>query len=160
VRTGPPLRTTSAAGLTAVLLLATAGVAFAAWGFGGSGSSAARAATALGPTATSVAGSAVTTGLLYPTRTGTVVMTVANPNPYRVKVSSVTANGSATGSGGVGSCSTTGVTMTTQSPGTLVPAGGSATLTLVDGAAMSAAADSGCQGAVFTIPVTVTVESA
>ncbi len=158
--TGPPLRATAAAGLTALLLAATAGVAWAAWTFGGSGTSAALGATALGPTTTGVAGTAVTTGLLYPTRTGTVVMTVANPNPYRVKVSSVTANGSARGTGGSGNCSTTGVTMTTQNPGTLVPAGGSATLTLADGAAMSAAADSGCQGAVFTIPVTVTVESA
>ena len=163
---GAPPRWRSAArgallvALVAGLVTGVGGVAWAAWSSAAAGSSAGRATTAQPPTTTAVAGSAVTSGLLYPTGTGSVVITVNNPNPYRVKVASIAAAGAVTAAGGTGTCSTTGVTLTAQTPGDLVPAGGSVTLTLAGAAAMSASSDAGCQGATFTLPVTVTVESA
>ena len=66
-----------------------------------------------------------------------------------------------TASGGVGDCVTTGVTWNnrTLSSGNAVPANGSATLTLPGAVSMNNVSETGCQGAVFTIPVTVTVVS-
>ncbi|HSK58701.1 MAG TPA: hypothetical protein VK935_06570, partial [Actinomycetospora sp.] len=110
---------------------------------------------ALPPTTTTVAGSAITSGLLYPGSSGEVKITVNNPNTYPVTLTSVTPNGAPTASGGTGTCSTTGVTLTGGSSGTTIPADGSVTLTLKDAASMSSASDTGCQNATFTIPVAV-----
>jgi uncharacterized protein with beta-barrel porin domain len=89
-----------------------------------------------------------------------VKITVNNPNTYPVTVTSVSPNGSPTAAGGTGTCATTGVSLTTASPGTAVPANGSATLTLAGAASMTSASETGCQNATFTIPVTVAITSA
>ena len=159
---GGPRRARRTGIVTAVVLtamLSLGGLAFASWTSSGTGNSSAKASTAVAPTTTAVAGSAITTGLLYPTGTGNAVITVNNPNPYPVKVTSVAANGTVTASGGSGTCSTTGVTLTSSNPGTAVAANGSATATLAGAVAMANTSDNGCQGATFTIPVTVTIES-
>ena len=155
-------RLTTRVGVVGALVLVAllgGGVAFAAWSSTGSGNSTAKAATALAPTTSTVSGSALTTGLLYPTGTGNAVFVVNNPNPYAVKVLAVAANGTVTAAGGSGTCTTTGVTLSSAAPATAVAANGSATVTLAGAAVMSNASDNGCQGATFTIPVTVTIES-
>ncbi|WP_370945579.1 hypothetical protein AB5J62_41780 [Amycolatopsis sp. cg5] len=141
-------------GVTAVAL--TGGIAYAAWSSTGSGSASAKAGTAQAPT-TGV--TAVTVGDLYPGGKGTAKVLVNNPNPYPVKVTTIAGAGAATATGGSGTCSTTGVTFTTQTLSSPVAANGSATLTLADAVSMSTASDNGCQNAGFTIPVTVTVVS-
>jgi hypothetical protein len=156
-------RTSRATVLIALALLAAAlgaaGIAVAAWLSSGSGRSGVSAGTALAPTTSTVAGSAVTSGLLTPGTTGTAVVTVTNPNRYKVRVVSIAPNGAATGSGGVGTCATTGVTFTAQQPAAALAASASTTLTLAGAVAMSTASETGCQGATFIAPVTVTVAS-
>ncbi|MDS0139492.1 MULTISPECIES: hypothetical protein [unclassified Amycolatopsis] len=136
------------------------GIAVAAWTSSGSGAANAKAGTAAAPTTGTVPASALTTGPLYPGGpVGDAKILVGNPNPYPVKVSTIVANGTPTGANGTGTCTTTGVSWTAQSPNAPVPAGGSTTLTLTGAVSMITASDDGCQGAVFTIPVTVTVVS-
>ncbi|MBE8525721.1 hypothetical protein ILP97_51010 [Amycolatopsis sp. H6(2020)] len=136
------------------------GIAVAAWTSSGSGAANAKAGTAAAPTTGAVAGSAFTTGLLYPGGpAGDAKILVTNPNPYPVKVSTIVANGTPTGSGGTGTCTTTGVGWISQSPNAPVPAGGSVTVGLPGAVTMSTASEDGCQGALFAIPVTVTVVS-
>ncbi|MEU4253819.1 hypothetical protein AB0F15_41150 [Amycolatopsis sp. NPDC026612] len=136
------------------------GIAVAAWTSSGAGTAGAKAGTATAPTTGTVAASAFTSGLLYPGGpSGEARILVNNPNPYPVKVTSVVANGTPAGSGGTGTCTTTGVGWIAQSPNTSVPASGSATLILPGAVSMTTASDDGCQGALFSIPVTVTVVS-
>ena len=80
------------------------GVAYAAWTSSGTGVATAKAGAALSPTTTTVPGTAITTGLLYPGLAGDAVITVNNPNPYPVKVATVAGNGAVTATGGIGSC--------------------------------------------------------
>lgn len=139
---------------TAGALAATA--AFAAWTVtgGGSGTATATSASAL---TTSVA---TTTAALYPGITGAnLYLTVNNPNPFPVAITSVNANGAAVPDGGHAACTTTGVTFTTTAVTQTVPASGSLSFTAA-GVAMSNASSTGCQGATFTIPVTFTAASA
>jgi hypothetical protein len=137
------------------------GIAVAAWTSSGTGTAGAKAGTATAPTTGTVAASAFTSGLLYPGGpAGDAKILVNNPNPYPVQVKNVAQTGTPTGSNGTGTCTTTGVSLTSATPNTTVPAGGSATLTLTGAVSMSTASDDGCQGALFSIPVTVTVASA
>ena len=84
-----------------------------------------------------------------------------NPNGYPVRVTAVTGNGTVTASGGTGTCTTTAVTFTNQAPASnnTIAANSSATFTYAGAVAMGTNPDQGCQGAVFSIPVTVTVSS-
>jgi hypothetical protein len=139
--------------------LAAAGIAVAAWLSSGSGQPGVTAGTALVPTTSTVAGSAVTSGLLTPGTSGTAVVTVTNPNPYKVKIVTIAPNGTTTASGGTGTCTTTGVTFTAQQPGVTLAANASTTLTLAGAVGMSTSSETGCQGATFTVPVTVSIAS-
>lgn len=144
----------------AVLAIGAAGAlaataAFAAWTVGGGGTGTATATTA-GNLTTSVA---TTTAALYPGITGAdLYLTVNNPNPFPVTVTSVNANGAATADAGHPTCVTTGVTFTTTAVSQVIPASSSSSFT-VAGVAMSNASDNGCQGATFTVPVTFTAAS-
>jgi hypothetical protein len=142
----------------AVSLAAAVGAsaAFAAWTVGGGGNGTATATTAQNLT-TSVA---TTTAALYPGITGAdLYLTVNNPNPFPVAISSVNANGAATADAGHPTCVTTGVSFTTTAVTQTIPASGSASFT-VAGVAMDNTSDNGCQGATFTVPVTFTAASA
>lgn len=146
--------------LAIVALSATAvlgaSAAFAAWTVGGGGTGTATATSSLNLT-TSVA---TTTAALYPGITGaSLYLTVNNPNPFAVAITSVNANGAATADAGHPGCVTTGVSYTTTAVTRTVPANGSLSFT-VPSVAMSNASDTGCQGATFTIPVTFTAASA
>ena len=142
------------------LVIATTGAlaasaAFAAWTVGGGGTGTATATSAQALT-TSVA---TTTAALYPGITGSnLYLTVNNPNPFAVTITSVNANGAAVADGAHATCVTTGVTYTTTAVSKTVPANGSLSFT-VPSVAMSNASYTGCQGATFTIPVTFTATS-
>lgn len=136
-------------------LMLVAGVAFAAWTATGSGNGYAKAGTI--SALTTVDASASTTAQLYPGGTGDVKLTVNNPNSFPVVVTAVAGNGTITSDKGSACNASTGVTFTdTTGLSTTVAASGSATITLTGKAAMSSSSDNSCQGAVFTIPVTLT----
>ena len=72
-------------------------------------------------------------------------------------MTSVTGNGAITADAGHAGCVTTGVTFTNQTGLTLdVAANGTADRTFTGAAQMSNASDNGCQGATFTVPVSLT----
>ncbi|MFD9704153.1 hypothetical protein [Lentzea sp. NPDC059081] len=130
------------------------GVAYAAWTSSGTGNATATAATAAAPVVT---GGAVITGFLYPGATGTAVVTVKNPNPYPVVVSTVAPNGAVPASG---SCPASTVSFATQNPGTPIAAGATVAITMAGSVSMISGAVNACQGVDFSIPVTVTIASA
>jgi hypothetical protein len=142
-------------GAISAIVLVAVGLVYAAWTANGTGSGYAKAQTAQPLTTVDV--SATTTATLYPGATGDVNVRISNPNPYPVRVTSVAGNGTITACGGAGTCTTTGVTYTNQNGLTIdVPANGATTSTLNGAAQMSNASDNGCQGATFTIPVSLT----
>ena len=109
-------------------------------------------------TLSATAGSASTP--LYPGGTGDVSLEVNNPNPYAVTLVSVAGSGTISHDLGHSACTTTGVTFTNQSGlSTTIPATATNYQIHLSGAvSMSPASSSGCQGATFSIPVTITVE--
>ena len=145
-----------AGGLVAGLL--ASGVAWAAWTASGTGNGYAKATTAQALTTSDA--SASTTAQLYPGGSGDVKVTINNPNPYAVDVTSINGSGAITADAGHSGCTTTGVSFTNQTGTWNVAAASSSTVTLTGAASMSNASDNACQGAVFTIPVTLAGASA
>ena len=139
-------------GVITTTLLA-AGVAFAAWNASGTGSGYAKATTAQVLTTSDVA--ATTTAQLYPGGTADVKIKISNPNPYPVRITSITGNGAITSDKGAACDASTGVTYTNQSGTFDVAANSDASFTLLGAVAMSNASDNTCQGAVFTVPVSL-----
>jgi hypothetical protein len=130
------------------------GVAIAAWAVSGSGNGYAKAGTASALTLGDA--SASTTADLYPGATGSVKVSITNPNAFAVRVTTVTGSGAITSDKGAACNASTGVTFTNQSGLTLdLGAGATSTFTLAGAVAMSNASDNSCQGAIFTIPVSV-----
>jgi hypothetical protein len=145
------------------LALVAVGLVYAAWTTSGSGSAYGKAGSA--QALTTLDASADTSATLYPGSTGDVTLKISNPNPYAVQVTGVSLNGtnaSITPDAQHEGCTTTGVSFTDQSGLTVaVPAksggtNGTATATLSGAVSMSNASLNACQGAVFTIPVTLT----
>jgi hypothetical protein len=133
-------------------VLAVGSIAYAAWTASGTGSGYAQATTAQALTTVDV--SAATTAQLYPGATGDVILRINNPNPYPVRVTSVSGTGAITSDMGGACDASTGVTFTNQTGQTLdVPASSAVTFTLSGSVSMSNASDNSCQGAIFTIPV-------
>jgi hypothetical protein len=149
-------------GFATTMLLAgllAAGVAFAAWTATGSGSGYAKAVSAQDLTTVDV--SASTVADLYPGKDdGDVLLRVSNPNPYPVRITGVSGDGTITSDQGAACNASTGVTFDNQSGLALdVAASSAATFTLDGAAAMSNASDNTCQGALFTIPVSLSGQS-
>jgi hypothetical protein len=142
--------------LALVVALVTGGTLLAAWSTSGSGNGYAKAATASALTLGDA--SAFTSADLYPGATGAVKLRVTNPNPFPVRITSVTkqTGGAITSDKGAACNASTGVTFTDQTGLTLDLAGGAtSTFTLSGAVSMSNASDNSCQGAIFTIPVDV-----
>ena len=139
--------------LTGAMLVSS--IAYAAWTATGAGSGSAKASTA--QVLTTVDESATTLATLYPGATGNVKLHITNPNPYPVRVTSVTGSGAIDSDTTAACDASTGVSFTNQTGLTLdVPASSDATFTLANAVAMVNASHNDCQGAVFTIPVTLT----
>lgn len=145
------------AGVTLIVLSAV-GLAYAAWTSSGTGAGYAKASNAQALTTVDV--SASTTATLYPGANGDVTIEIDNPNPYPVRVTSISGNGAITADGGHPGCVTTGVSFADQTGLTIDVAANDSTQTTLNGAAsMSNASDNGCQGAVFTVPVSLSGNS-
>jgi hypothetical protein len=97
---------------------------------------------------------------LLPGGTGDVTLEVTNPNDFAVTLVSVTGTGApVTADSGHPGCTTTGVTFTDQTGlSTVIPASSTTAVDLSGAASMSTASSAGCQGATFSIPVTITVQ--
>jgi hypothetical protein len=141
--------------LSAILVVATTAVTFGSWtvsSSAGSGYSKAKVASSL----TLSDASASTTAQLYPGGTGDIWIKVTNSNPFAVTVTSVTGAGTITSDKGAACDAATGVTFTNTTGLTqAVGAGATVTFSLAGKVAMSNASDNSCQGAVFTIPITL-----
>ena len=142
-----------------VAAFAAVGLVYAAWTTNGTGSAYAKAGTAAAISTVDV--SASTSATLYPGVSGDVLIKLDNPNPYPVTVTAISGNGTITADAGHSGCTTTGVTFTNQSSLSLViPAKSGGTdgvlqTTLSGAASMTNASLNACQGATFTIPVTI-----
>jgi hypothetical protein len=165
-RSGTRSRNRSRVGvvLLATALLLGAGVSTASWLAVGTGNGSARAATVHDL----VVSPAAPTATLYPkpsggyssASTGTVVATVTNPNAFAVDLTTASL-GTVTISPVGGSTCAAGSVVPAQSsfalsPAVRVPAGASGVQITVPGALeMLASAEDGCQGASFTVPLTL-----
>ncbi|MGH7315797.1 MAG: hypothetical protein ACREJS_06000 [Candidatus Rokuibacteriota bacterium] len=157
---GSFIKKASVAGVALALFLLV-GVVFAAWVVTGTGSGSARARQA--QDLTTADASASTSAQLYPGATGDVRITIDNPNPFPVTVESIakTAGSPITSDKGGACDASTGVTFTDQNPtsNNVVAASGQVTMTLNNAVSMDNTSANACQGAVFTIPVTITAGS-
>jgi hypothetical protein len=135
-----------------LLVLAGAGVAFAAYLSNGAGSGTTASSVAVDSTIASNTPGAQ----LYPGSTSTYTVTINNPNPYPVKVVSISASSSQATQAGCPAGTVTSPAVTNPS-GTIV-ANGSGSYSLT--ATMSTNPDNSCQGQSFTMPLTAQLTSA
>jgi hypothetical protein len=145
--------------LSALAITATTAVTFGSWSVASSpGSGYSRAKVALNLTLLDA--SASTVAQLYPGGTGDISIKVTNPNPFAVSITSVTGAGTITSDKGAACDAATGVTYTiTTGLSQAVAAGATVTFSLVGKMAMSNASDNSCQGAIFTVPITLAATS-
>lgn len=141
--------------VSAVAIVATSAATFGSWSVSSSaGSGYSKAKVALSLTLSDA--SASTTAQLYPGGTGDLWVKVSNPNPFAVTVTSVTGAGTITSDKGAACDASTGVTFTNTTGLTqAVGAGATVTFSLAGKVAMSNASDNTCQGAVFSVPITL-----
>ncbi len=143
----------------ALLMLGITGLVYAQWLASGSGAVYAKAGKAINLSTKDVSANVSTIGnLLYPGADGNVLVQIHNPNPYPVKVTEISAAGAVTAANGTGPCTTTGVSLNSPLAVSIeVGANTDSGEEVLSGAAhMSNSSDDGCQGATFTIPVTLT----
>jgi len=146
-------------GALTLVALGAASLVYAAWVTNGTGSVYAEAGEAQSLSTIDVSASVTSLpGALYPGTDGDVLIQVHNPNPFPIEVTQVAANGAVTASGGIGTCTTTGVSLNAPVATAIEAAAesNSAETALSDAAHMSSASEDGCQNATFTIPVTLT----
>ena len=146
--------------LVAVLItVAGAGLAHAYWTTTGQGTGSAVNGTVQTVTLEAVVAGDAPSTTLVPGGTADLILRVRNPNSGPVTIHSVTANGAATADAAHPGCTTTGVSLVAPTPpvGTVVAAGVTVLVHLPGAARMTTAALSACQGARFTLPITLTV---
>ena len=143
-------------------VVSAAALVFAAWTTSGTGHSYAKAGSSQDLATVDV--SAATGATLYPGATGDVLIKLSNPNPFPVRVTSVTLRGTNADiapDAGHSGCSPTGVSFTDKTglaidvPAKTNGADGTTQATLSGAVSMSNASVDACQGATFSIPVTI-----
>lgn len=126
----------------------------------GYGSAVAATATMQPVVVSALTGGDAPTSTLIPGGSADVILRVTNPNPAPVQVYSVQPNGAIFADAAFPACSTTGVTFTPPSapitPTITVDPNSSLLVHLEGAASMGGTSDSGCQGALFHVPVTLT----
>jgi hypothetical protein len=148
----------TALALAALTVTVAGGMTLGSWTVSGSGDAYAKATTATALTIGDA--SASTAAQLYPGGSGDVKVRVTNPNAFDVTVTGVTRTVAIASDKGAACNASTGVTFTNQTGLTAtVAAGQTQTITLTGAASMSNASDNTCQGAIFTIPVSVAATS-
>jgi hypothetical protein len=142
----------------AALVGVGAGAAYAYLTGSGSGSGSASTGTMQTVTITATAGSPTTP--LLPDGTGDVVLQVDNPNGFAVTLVSVIGSGTISADSEHSGCNPSVVTFTNQTGLSVsIPASSSGyQVDLAGAASMSSSAANACQGATFSIPVTIAVQ--
>ncbi|VXA97122.1 conserved exported hypothetical protein [Arthrobacter sp. 9V] len=149
------------AATAALCLLGGAGTAYAYWATAGTGSGSAANGTMQTVTVVALVPGDTLQTSLAPGGTADVILRASNPNPHAVTIYGLAANGPVTADAAHPGCTTTGVTFTPPptplTPPVIIQANSSILLTLQGAANMSTASVSACQGAQFTVPVTLEV---
>jgi hypothetical protein len=143
----------------ALLVGLASGSAYAYWHAAGSGNGSATTGTASAVTVQAV-GSGSPTSSLIPGSSADLLVQLNNPNSYPVTIVAVSQTGSAfTVTGGTGCTSAnSGVSVPTVTGLSIAVGTGTQLVHIANGTAMSSASASGCQGASFQIPISVTVQ--
>ncbi len=151
----------TAAATVALCILGGAGTAYAYWATSGTGSGSATNGTMQAVTVDALIPGDTLQTSLAPGGTADVILRATNPNSHAVTIYGIAGNGAVTADAAHPGCATTGVTFTPPpiplSPPITIQANSSIPLTLQGAASMSAASPSACQGAQFTVPVTMEV---
>jgi hypothetical protein len=148
------------AAATITLCLATGvGGAYAYWATVGAGSGAAPNGTMVTVTVEALVAGDGPQSTLVPGGTADVAVRALNPNNHPVQVYAIRGNGAATADTSHPGCTTTGVTFVEPAaplaPIVSIPANSSILITLQGAATMSPTSSSGCQGATFSLPITL-----
>jgi Putative metal-binding motif len=149
-RSRSKLRKTAAGAAVVALAFATS-LALAEWLASGTGEGYARAGVAE-PLTTE---SATAAASLYPGGTGDLVLRVNNPNPFAVTLTSVSSNGAITSNDPACDSAGHGVSFEGYTGSHSLPAESTTELTLADVLSMATTSADECQGATFTIPVSL-----
>ncbi|MFC4397981.1 hypothetical protein [Arthrobacter sedimenti] len=153
------LTATSAAATIALCLATGAAGAYAYWSATGAGTGSAPNGTMKAVTVDALISGDGTQNALVPGGAADVGVRATNPNNFAVQVYAIRGNGAAAADANHPGCLTTGVTFTDPSaplaPATTIPPNSSVLITLPGAARMSLASSSGCQGASFSLPVTL-----
>ena len=142
----------------AVALAATGGAALAFSTASGSGSGSATVNTPQPVTVSALTGGDAPSSSLQPGGSADVILRLSNPNAYAVTLVGVSGATPITADSGHPDCTTTGVSFTDQTGLSISVPSGSSLVHLPAAASMDATSSSGCQGATFSIPVTLTVQ--
>lgn len=149
---------TAAATITLCLVTGVGG-AYAYWATVGAGSGSASNGTMSTVTVEALVAGDIPQNTLVPGGTADVAVRANNLNNYAVQVYAIRGNGAATADANHPGCPTTGVTFVDPAaplaPAVSIPANSSVLITLQGAATMSTASSSGCQGATFSLPVTL-----
>jgi hypothetical protein len=131
----------------------------AAWGYFASSGAGSGVVSVGAKSVTVEAATGTPSSVLIPGTSADLTLTLDNPNSYPVTIVSITQNGPVTAVGQSGTCSNTAVSVPAQS-GLRIPlaSGEGVVVHIPNGASMGATSNSGCQGASFHIPVTITVQ--
>jgi hypothetical protein len=146
------------AAATITLCLATGvGGAYAYWATVGAGSGAATNGTMATVTVEALVAGDSPRNTLVPGGTADVAVRALNPNSFPVQVYAIRGNGAATADANHPAC--TGVTFTSPAvplnPAVGIPANSSVVITLPGAAKMADNSPAACQGATFSLPVTL-----
>ena len=158
-KTSRRLAAKTAAATVALCIATGAGAAYAYWASTGAGTGAATNGTMATVTVEALVAGDSPQGTLVPGGTADVAVRAQNPNNFPVKVYAIRGNGAATADANHPGCTTTGVTFVDPAaplaPTVTIPANSSVLIALPAAASMSTASSSGCQGATFSLPVTL-----
>jgi hypothetical protein len=146
------------AAVSVAALMTMAGAAFAYWELIGSGSASAASGSLGSLAVTAFSGGDAPSSSLLPGGSSDVVLRLNNTNAFAVTVTGISLNGTISATGGLGTCTTPGVTVTFPSTPSIVVTTGSHLIDLSGAASLSLTAPNGCQGATFEIPVLITYQ--
>ncbi len=144
--------------LGAVVLGLGGGAAFGLWNRGGAGAGGGGTGSLAPITVVAFTGGDSPAISLLPGGSSQVIVRVNNTNSFPVTLTVLTLNGAITANGGVGACTTTGVTVSFPTAPSVTVSPGSQLLRFTGAASMSLSAQNGCQGATFNIPVSATFQ--
>ncbi|MET3203660.1 hypothetical protein [Arthrobacter sp. UYEF13] len=160
-KTSRRLAAKTAAATVTLCLVTGVGGAYAYWVTVGAGSGAATNGTMATVTVEALVAGDTPQTTLVPGGTADVAVRALNPNGHAVRVYAIRGNGAATADTSHPGCTTPGTGVTFVEPAAplapiiTIPANSSVLITLPGAATMSTASLSGCQGATFSLPVTL-----